>query len=549
MDNKDTKRGFSGLSDLVSDTQQPPTEPQQPTAQPAESQRRVFPLLELTKWPNLPAPWSSVDSGETWVWGDFFLTFQTKPKSVLDLTMEMQGKKSEFQGIIYHYAMSVFYRIDKNPHGPSHRPIMTIALEQADMSMLTKMLGNNAGESLQAKVGSTMPLMIGLFTGETRLNLGSYEGDTSAQTVKRKFFEILGQQLGVSGQPRLIGDLEQAHGHPETGLPAKNPQRETPPSKPEDNGSTVKLVFGIICGSICLFYVLYQLILSGQNDKQPTQTPPSSSRSYASPQRSPAPVAQTPSAAQNGGQYTKPPIGTNNVLSVPEIQWCMRNGIRIDTMRDHIDTNAGVDAFNRIVNDHNSRCGSYRYRQGSQAQAERNVERYRNQIVADAIREAKQLGRPQAASPSSRVSSAPTKPNAKYTREAQQLLTDLGYDPGPVDGAYGRRTAEAVKAFQRKAGVAQDGRIDENLLNMLRKAKAEYKPQVASRPNPQAKASQQPRSNSSVMPITAKPSNLSLDEQARYTTAQRLAHLGYKVDWRTTSLRDMLDAETRLSTH
>ena len=118
-----------------------------------------------------------------------------------------------------------------------------------------------------------------------------------------------------------------------------------------------------------------------------------------------------------------------------------------------------------------------------------------------------------------------------------------------MDGAYGRRTAEAVKAFQRKAGVAQDGRIDENLLNMLRKAKAEYKPQVASRPNPQAKASQQPRSNSSVMPITAKPSNLSLDEQARYTTAQRLARLGYKVDWRTTSLRDMLDAETRLSTH
>ena len=83
----------------------------------------------------------------------------------------------------------------------------------------------------------------------------------------------------------------------------------------------------------------------------------------------------------------------------------------------------------------------------------------------------------------------------------------------------------------------------------IEKAKAEYKPQVASRPNPQAKASQQPRSNSSVMPITAKPSNLSLDEQARYTTAQRLARLGYKVDWRTTSLRDMLDAETRLSTH
>lgn len=433
--------------------------------------------------------------------------------------------------MIYHYAMSVFYRIDKNPHGPSHRPIMTIALEQTDMSMLIKMFGNDAGDLLQAELGNTMPLMIGLFTGETRLNLGSYEGDTSAQTVKWKFFEILGQQLGVSGQPRMIGDLKQAHGHLETGLPAKNPQQETPPSEPEDNDSNVKWVFGIIC-FICLFYVIYLISLAGQSDKQPSQTPPSSSRSYTPPQSSPAPAAQTPSTTQNAGlQYTKPPIGTNNVLSVPEIQWCIRNGIRIDTMRDLIDTNAGIDKFNRIVNDHSSRCGSYQYRQGSQAQAERNVERYRNQIVAQAIREAKQLGRPQAASPSSRTSSAPTKPNAQYTREAQQLLTDLGYDSGAVDGVYGRRTAEAVKAFQRKAGVPQDGRIDENLLNMQRQAKAEYKPPVASRPKPQAQVSQQPRSNSSAMPITAKPNNLSLYEQARYTTAQRLARLGYKVDW------------------
>mgnify|MGYP000856313450 CR=1 FL=1 len=65
---------------------------------------------------------------------------------------------------------------------------MTVALEQADMGMLAKMLG---------------------------------EGNTSPQTVKQKFFEILGRQLGVSGQPKMIGDLAQAHGHPETGLPAK----------------------------------------------------------------------------------------------------------------------------------------------------------------------------------------------------------------------------------------------------------------------------------------------------------------------------------------
>ena len=223
MDKNDDKRGFSALSNLTSDTQITPQSTHlQASPQPSSSQKSVFALLELTKWPTLPAPWSSVDSGETWIWEDYFLTFQKKPKTILDLTMEMQGKKAEHQGMTYHYAMSVFYRIDRNPHGPSHRPIMTIALEQTDMGMLAKTLGSEAGELLQAEGGSKMgPLMIGIFTGETRMNLGDYQGEQSPQAVKRRFFEILGRQLGVGGQPKLIGNLAQAYGHPETGLPAK----------------------------------------------------------------------------------------------------------------------------------------------------------------------------------------------------------------------------------------------------------------------------------------------------------------------------------------
>jgi len=223
MDNKDNERGFSGLSDLASDTRTLPQAKSWP-ASPKQTtpQKPVFELIGLTNWPTLPAPWSSVDSGETWVWGDFFLTFQKKPKIVLDLIMKMQGKKAEYRGITYHYAMSVFYRIDKNPHGPSDRPIMSVALEQADMGMLAKTLGSEVGKLLQSEVGSKMgPLMIGLFTSKARHNLGEYEGDVGPQTVKRLFFEILERKLGVSGQPKLIGDLAQAHGHPETGLAAK----------------------------------------------------------------------------------------------------------------------------------------------------------------------------------------------------------------------------------------------------------------------------------------------------------------------------------------
>lgn len=226
MDNNDNKHGFSGLSGLASDSgvslqAKGTSKPAAPI--PSSSERTVFGLLELTKWPTLPAPWSSVDSGETWVWDDFFLTFQKKPKTVLDLTMEMQGKKSECRGMTYHYTMSAFYRLDRNPHGSSHRPIMVVALEQADIGMLATMLSDEADELLQSEARKSKigPLMLGLFTGDVRLNLGNYEDKVTPQAVKKRFFEILGRQLGLPGQPRMIGDLAQAHGHPETGLPSK----------------------------------------------------------------------------------------------------------------------------------------------------------------------------------------------------------------------------------------------------------------------------------------------------------------------------------------
>ena len=37
-------------------------------------------------------------------------------------------------------------------------------------------------------------------------------------------------------------------------------------------------------------------------------------------------------------------------------------------------------------------------------------------------------------------------------RAVQERLTDLGYEPGGIDGIFGRNTTKAVKDFQRKFG-------------------------------------------------------------------------------------------------
>jgi len=52
----------------------------------------------------------------------------------------------------------------------------------------------------------------------------------------------------------------------------------------------------------------------------------------------------------------------------------------------------------------------------------------------------------------------------------QQLLSDLGYDPGPVDGKPGRRTRAAIRAFQESEGLTADGKPSAALLEQLRTA-------------------------------------------------------------------------------
>jgi len=57
--------------------------------------------------------------------------------------------------------------------------------------------------------------------------------------------------------------------------------------------------------------------------------------------------------------------------------------------------------------------------------------------------------------------------------EIQRELNRLGYDAGPVDGAMGNRTRNAIRQYQVEMGIDRDGRASAHLLRRLRQTEKE----------------------------------------------------------------------------
>ena len=158
-------------------------------------------------------------------------------------------------------------------------------------------------------------------------------------------------------------------------------------------------------------------------------------------------------------KFSKPPAREGKVLTLPQIRWCLREDVRIETLRLMLATNLQSLQFNKIVEDYNKRCGNFRYKPSTMTQAQREIERVRPQIVANVTPPWQS-----SAIPNREVS----KQRSQLTLDVQNALAKLGYDPGPFDGLYGVRTKAAIQCFQREIGVADDGQVTQALLERLR---------------------------------------------------------------------------------
>jgi hypothetical protein len=98
---------------------------------------------------------------------------------------------------------------------------------------------------------------------------------------------------------------------------------------------------------------LLGLICASLNDSpSPLRTVPSSSASYPS---------------SGTAIETIPAAGSNNVLSNAEIRYCLSQKYRLTNIQGWVSQSSDyeIDQFNRLVDDYNARCSSYRYQRGA----------------------------------------------------------------------------------------------------------------------------------------------------------------------------------------
>lgn len=132
------------------------------------------------------------------------------------------------------------------------------------------------------------------------------------------------------------------------------------------------VVIGVVGGLIWL------LSGTGKRDRAPALSSPTASSGAAS---SAPRLPEQPVVSPWDGRPEEaiPGVGTNNILSLPQIRYCVAEDIRLTAASAVVDENSelAVNRFNRMIMEYNNRCGAFRYRPGTVESARAQMEPYR----------------------------------------------------------------------------------------------------------------------------------------------------------------------------
>ncbi len=148
----------------------------------------------------------------------------------------------------------------------------------------------------------------------------------------------------------------------------------------QDTGCLLKLIGFIVVVGI----IIAMFNSCGQSAKSSAKTQKASATISAS--------SQSNKSTSAAIQYTEPPSGDGQVLSLDEMHWVAREKIRLEKMRTLIQNSAGVEEFNKRIAYYNARGTSFKYFDNSWADAKWDVEQHRSEIEAEIEAEVRRNG-------------------------------------------------------------------------------------------------------------------------------------------------------------
>ncbi|EJC6782341.1 peptidoglycan-binding protein [Vibrio parahaemolyticus] len=212
---------------------------------------------------------------------------------------------------------------------------------------------------------------------------------------------------------------------------------------------------------VALLIIIIVAIVSSQENHNNSSYSESKNKNIT-PERTTVPLTDKNTINNNNKlTFSMPEPGSNRVLSVSELRWCLREEITLNTYQTELNVNRSnnrvIDKYNELVEKYNARCGSYKYYEDQLNRAKREVFSLKNEIEYNALKNFKLLD--------TRTNSVNS--NKYDVLDVQNALKMRGYDVGTVDGLMGNRTRDAIKQFQRDQLLEVDGKISPKLLNRL----------------------------------------------------------------------------------
>ena len=154
------------------------------------------------------------------------------------------------------------------------------------------------------------------------------------------------------------------------------PTRSEPSRPPQRPSSSRKWIWLVLIGAIA-FYV-FDATQKGRKPSGDVRSTPQIARK---------PVAQAPTTRQEGRlsdlTFSVPQAGNENLLNEAELRWCLRAGIQIEALEALPETKVKSTEYYDLLLDFLALCGINRYDERMLQRVQSEVERHRNEIIAN----------------------------------------------------------------------------------------------------------------------------------------------------------------------